>query len=100
MIEAIRLHFEAQRPNAASVSESGESWVAKKATTPVFSARSLAPVVQTEARDPLTEESPGRQARVLAAGQLGLKLQDDKFASSYEPDDGGGEQLVPSSCGA
>ena len=59
IVEKFILQLEAQlaeRRVAITLEPEARAWLAKKGYDPVFGARPLARVIQTEVRDPLTDE--------------------------------------------
>jgi ATP-dependent Clp protease ATP-binding subunit ClpA len=86
IVEKFILQLEAQlaeRRVAFVLEPAARAWLAKKGYDPVFGARPLARVVQTEVRDPLTDEI--LFGRLEHGGTVRIGLADDKLAFTYEP---------------
>jgi ATP-dependent Clp protease ATP-binding subunit ClpA len=86
IVEKFILQLEAQlaeRRVAFVLEPAARAWLAKKGYDPVFGARPLARVVQTEVRDPLTDEI--LFGRLERGGTVRIGLEDDKLAFTYEP---------------
>ena len=86
IVEKFILQLEAQlaeRRVAFVLDPAARAWLAKKGYDPVFGARPLARVVQTEVRDPLTDEI--LFGRLERGGTVRIGLEDDKLAFVYEP---------------
>jgi ATP-dependent Clp protease ATP-binding subunit ClpA len=86
IVEKFILQLEAQlaeRRVAFVLDPTARAWLAKKGYDPVFGARPLARVVQTEVRDPLTDEI--LFGRLERGGTVRIGLEDDKLAFIYEP---------------
>ena len=86
IVEKFILQLEAQlaeRRVAFVLEPAARAWLAKKGYDPVFGARPLARVVQTEVRDPLTDEI--LFGRLERGGTVRIGLEHDKLAFSYEP---------------
>jgi len=86
IVEKFILQLEAQlaeRRVAFVLEPAARAWLAKKGYDPVFGARPLARVVQTEVRDPLTDEI--LFGRLERGGTVRIGLEDDKLAFVYEP---------------
>jgi ATP-dependent Clp protease ATP-binding subunit ClpA len=86
IVEKFILQLEAQlaeRRVAFVLEPAARAWLAKKGYDPVFGARPLARVVQTEVRDPLTDEI--LFGRLERGGTVRIGLADDKLAFVYEP---------------
>ena len=92
IVEKFILQLEAQlaeRRIAITLEPDARAWLAKKGYDPVFGARPLARVIQTEVRDPLTDEI--LFGRLEHGGTVTIGLEDDKLAFDFEtrhgPDD-------------
>ena len=86
IVEKFILQLEAQlaeRRVAFVLEPAARAWLARKGYDPIFGARPLARVVQTEVRDPLTDEI--LFGRLERGGTVRIGLEDDKLAFSYEP---------------
>ena len=86
IVEKFILQLEAQlaeRRVAFVLEPAARAWLAKKGYDPTFGARPLARVVQTEVRDPLTDEI--LFGRLERGGTVRIGLEDDKLAFVYEP---------------
>jgi ATP-dependent Clp protease ATP-binding subunit ClpA len=86
IVEKFILQLEAQlaeRRVAFVLEPAARAWLAKKGYDPIFGARPLARVVQTEVRDPLTDEI--LFGRLERGGTVRIGLEDDKLAFVYEP---------------
>jgi ATP-dependent Clp protease ATP-binding subunit ClpA len=86
IVEKFILQLEAQlaeRRVAFVLEPAARAWLATKGYDPVFGARPLARVIQTEVRDPLTDEI--LFGRLEGGGTVRIGLADDKLAFSYEP---------------
>jgi ATP-dependent Clp protease ATP-binding subunit ClpA len=86
IVEKFILQLEAQlaeRRVAFVLEPAARAWLAKKGYDPTFGARPLARVVQTEVRDPLTDEI--LFGRLERGGTVRIGLEDDKLAFTYEP---------------
>ncbi|MEO5766381.1 MAG: ATP-dependent Clp protease ATP-binding subunit ClpA [Casimicrobiaceae bacterium] len=86
IVEKFILQLEAQlaeRRVAFVLDPAARAWLAKKGYDPLFGARPLARVVQTEVRDPLTDEI--LFGRLERGGTVRIGLEDDKLAFTYEP---------------
>ena len=86
IVEKFILQLEAQlaeRRVAFVLEPAARAWLAKKGYDPIFGARPLARVVQTEVRDPLTDEI--LFGRLERGGTVRIGLEDDKLAFTYEP---------------
>jgi len=86
IVEKFILQLEAQlaeRRVAFVLEPAARAWLAKKGYDPIFGARPLARVVQTEVRDPLTDEI--LFGRLEHGGTVRIGLADDKLAFTYEP---------------
>ena len=86
IVEKFILQLEAQlaeRRVAFVLDPAARAWLAKKGYDPIFGARPLARVVQTEVRDPLTDEI--LFGRLERGGTVRIGLEDDKLRFTYEP---------------
>ena len=86
IVEKFILQLEAQlaeRRVAIVLDPDARAWLAKKGYDPIFGARPLARVIQTEVRDPLTDEI--LFGRLEHGGTVRIGLEDDKLAFTYEP---------------
>jgi ATP-dependent Clp protease ATP-binding subunit ClpA len=88
IVEKFILQLEAQlaeRRVAIALEPAAREWLAAKGYDPVYGARPLARVIQTEVRDPLTDEILFGQLE--NGGTVTIQLRDDKLAFTYEPKD-------------
>jgi ATP-dependent Clp protease ATP-binding subunit ClpA len=86
IVEKFILQLEAQlseRRIAFSLTPEARAWLAKKGYDPVFGARPLARVIQTEVRDPLTDEI--LFGRLENGGTVTIGLGDDRLAFEITP---------------
>jgi ATP-dependent Clp protease ATP-binding subunit ClpA len=86
IVEKFILQLESQlaeRRVAIVLEPAARAWLAKKGYDPIFGARPLARVVQSEVRDPLTDEI--LFGRLERGGTVRIGIVDDKLAFSYEP---------------
>ncbi len=86
IVEKFILQLEAQlaeRRVAIALEPAAREWLAAKGYDPVYGARPLARVIQTEVRDPLTDEILFGQLE--NGGTVTIQLRDDKLAFTYEP---------------
>jgi ATP-dependent Clp protease ATP-binding subunit ClpA len=86
IVEKFILQLESQlaeRRVAIVLEPAARAWLARKGYDPVFGARPLARVVQTDVRDPLTEEI--LFGRLEHGGTVRIGLADDALVFSYEP---------------
>jgi ATP-dependent Clp protease ATP-binding subunit ClpA len=85
IVEKFVLQLEAQlaeRRVAIVLDPEARAWLAQKGYDPVFGARPLGRVIQTEVRDPLTDEILFGQLE--HGGTVTIRLEDDKLAFTYE----------------
>jgi ATP-dependent Clp protease ATP-binding subunit ClpA len=85
IVEKFILQLEAQlaeRRVAIVLDPAARAWLAKKGYDPIFGARPLARVVQTDVRDPLTDEI--LFGRLEHGGTVHIGLVDDALVFSYE----------------
>ncbi len=83
--EKFILHLESQlaeRRVAIVLEPAARAWLAKKGYDPIFGARPLARVVQSDVRDPLTDEI--LFGRLERGGTVRIGIADDALAFSYE----------------
>ncbi|MGH9310240.1 MAG: AAA family ATPase, partial [Vicinamibacterales bacterium] len=86
IVEKFILQLEAQlaeRRVAIALEPDAREWLAKKGYDPVYGARPLARVIQTDVRDPLTDEILFGQLE--NGGTVTIRLQDDMLDFAYEP---------------
>jgi len=86
IVEKFILELESQlteRRVALALEPEARAWLAKKGYDPVFGARPLARVVQTEVRDPLTDEI--LFGRLERGGTVRIGLQGDRLSFAIEP---------------
>ena len=86
IVEKFILQLEAQlseRRVAITLNPEARAWLATKGYDPVYGARPLARVIQTEVRDPLTDEILFGQLE--NGGTVTIDLVDDKLAFAYAP---------------
>jgi ATP-dependent Clp protease ATP-binding subunit ClpA len=86
IVEKFILQLEAQlseRRVAITLESSAREWLATKGYDPVYGARPLARVIQTEVRDPLTDEI--LFGELENGGTVTILLKDDKLEFKYEP---------------
>jgi ATP-dependent Clp protease ATP-binding subunit ClpA len=85
IVEKFVLQLEAQlaeRRVAITLEPEARAWLAEKGYDPVYGARPLARVIQTEVRDPLTDEI--LFGRLENGGTVTIALEDGKLKFSYE----------------
>ncbi len=85
IVEKFILQLEAQlaeRRVAITLEPGARVWLAEKGYDPVYGARPLARVIQTEVRDPLTDEI--LFGRLENGGTVTIGLTDGKLAFNYE----------------
>ena len=85
IVEKFILQLEAQlaeRRVAITLEPEARLWLAEKGYDPVYGARPLARVIQTEVRDPLTDEI--LFGRLENGGTVTIGLADGKLAFNYE----------------
>ena len=86
IVEKFVLQLEAQlaeRHVAITLTPEARAWLAAKGYDPVFGARPLARVIQTEVRDPLTDEI--LFGTLENGGTVTIDADGDKLSFSYEP---------------
>ncbi len=86
IVEKFILQLEAQlteRHVAITLEPDARAWLARKGFDPVYGARPLARVIQTEVRDHLTDEI--LFGALERGGTVRIALGDDKLVFSYEP---------------
>jgi ATP-dependent Clp protease ATP-binding subunit ClpA len=86
IVEKFILQLEAQlaeRRVAITLEPDAREWLATKGYDPVYGARPLARVIQTEVRDPLTDQI--LFGALEHGGTVTIGLKDDKLDFSYEP---------------
>jgi ATP-dependent Clp protease ATP-binding subunit ClpA len=86
IVEKFILQLEAQlseRRVAITLEQDARTWLAEKGYDPVYGARPLARVVQSEVRDPLTDEILFGQLE--NGGTVTIRIEDGKLAFAYEP---------------
>ena len=85
IVEKFILQLEAQlaeRRVAITLEPEARAWLAEKGYDPVYGARPLARVIQTEVRDPLTDEI--LFGRLENGGTVTIALKDGKLAFKFE----------------
>jgi ATP-dependent Clp protease ATP-binding subunit ClpA len=88
IVEKFILQLEAQlaeRRVAITLEPAARHWLAVKGYDPIYGARPLARVVQTEVRDPLTEEILFGKLEHGGTVRIGLAEGDDALAFAIEP---------------
>ena len=88
IVEKFVLQLEAQlaeRRIAIALEPAARAWLAEKGYDPVFGARPLARVIQTEVRDPLTDEI--LFGRLEHGGTVTINLTDGRLEFGYEARD-------------
>ena len=86
IVEKFILQLEAQlseRRVAITLEQDARTWLAEKGYDPVYGARPLARVVQSEVRDPLTDEI--LFGKLENGGTVTIRVEDGKLAFAYEP---------------
>ena len=86
IVEKFILQLEAQlaeRHVAITLDPEARAWLAEKGYDPVFGARPLGRVIQTDVRDPLTDEI--LFGKLEQGGTVTIGLTDGKLAFDYEP---------------
>jgi ATP-dependent Clp protease ATP-binding subunit ClpA len=86
IVEKFILQLEAQlseRRVAITLEPAARVWLAEKGYDPVYGARPLARVVQTEVRDPLTDEI--LFGKLEHGGTVAIGVADGKLTFEYEP---------------
>jgi ATP-dependent Clp protease ATP-binding subunit ClpA len=95
IVEKFILQLESQlaeRRVAIALQTEARTWLAQKGFDPVFGARPLARVIQTQVRDPLTDEI--LFGRLEHGGNVTIGLADDRLTFSFdEPGGGSGPQV-------
>ena len=84
IVEKFILQLESQlseRRVAITLEPDARAWLAEKGYDPVYGARPLARVVQSEVRDPLTDEILFGQLE--SGGTVTIRVQDDKLSFDY-----------------
>jgi ATP-dependent Clp protease ATP-binding subunit ClpA len=96
IVDKFVLQLEAQlteRRIAFQLSPAARTWLAKKGFDPVYGARPLSRVIQTEIRDPLTDEI--LFGKLEKGGTVHIDLVDDKLTFSFDvPSDEPAKELV------
>ena len=85
IVEKFILQLEAQlseRSIAITLDPEARAWLARKGYDPVYGARPLARVIQTEVRDPLTDEI--LFGRLEQGGTVTIRLADDTLTFDFE----------------
>jgi ATP-dependent Clp protease ATP-binding subunit ClpA len=85
IVEKFILQLEAQlseRHVAITLDPEARTWLGVKGYDPVYGARPLARVIQTEVRDPLTDEI--LFGRLEHGGTVTIRLKDDRLAFEFE----------------
>jgi ATP-dependent Clp protease ATP-binding subunit ClpA len=85
IVEKFILQLEAQlaeRKVAITLEPEARLWLAEKGYDPVYGARPLARVIQTEVRDPLTDEI--LFGRLESGGTVTIGLEDGKLTFSFD----------------
>jgi ATP-dependent Clp protease ATP-binding subunit ClpA len=85
IVEKFILQLEAQlaeRRVAINLEPEARAWLAEKGFDPVYGARPLARVIQTEVRDPLTDEI--LFGRLEGGGTVTITMKDGKLEFSFE----------------
>jgi ATP-dependent Clp protease ATP-binding subunit ClpA len=85
IVEKFILQLEAQlaeRRVAINLEAEARAWLAEKGFDPVYGARPLARVIQTEVRDPLTDEI--LFGRLESGGTVTITMKDGKLEFSFE----------------
>ncbi len=85
IVEKFILQLEAQlaeRRVAITLEPEARAWLAEKGFDPVFGARPLARVIQTNVRDPLTDEI--LFGRLEGGGTVTIGIKDDKLEFKFE----------------
>jgi ATP-dependent Clp protease ATP-binding subunit ClpA len=72
----------AERRVAFVLEPEARAWLATKGYDPIYGARPLARVIQTDVRDPLTDEILFGQLE--SGGTVTIRVEDDKLAFTYE----------------
>ena len=85
IVEKFVLQLEAQlaeRRIAIALEPDARAWLAEKGYDPVYGARPLARVIQTEVRDPLTDEI--LFGRLEHGGTVTIRMEEGRLAFSFE----------------
>ena len=85
IVEKFILQLEAQlaeRRIAIALEPEARAWLAEKGYDPVYGARPLARVIQTEVRDPLTDEI--LFGRLENGGTVTIRLEEGRLGFTYE----------------
>jgi ATP-dependent Clp protease ATP-binding subunit ClpA len=85
IVEKFVLQLEAQlaeRRIAIALEPEARAWLAEKGYDPVYGARPLARVIQTEVRDPLTDEI--LFGRLEHGGTVTIKLEEGRLSFAFE----------------
>ena len=86
IVEKFILQLESQlaeRRVAITLEPAAREWLARKGYDPVYGARPLARVIQTEVRDPLTDQI--LFGELEHGGTVVIELNEDKLAFAYQP---------------
>jgi ATP-dependent Clp protease ATP-binding subunit ClpA len=86
IVEKFILQLESQlaeRRVAITLEPAAREWLARKGYDPVYGARPLARVIQTEVRDPLTDQI--LFGELEHGGTVVIELNGDKLAFAYQP---------------
>ena len=86
IVEKFILQLESQlaeRRVAITLEPAAREWLARKGYDPVYGARPLARVIQTEVRDPLTDQI--LFGELEHGGTVVIQLNEDKLAFAYQP---------------
>jgi ATP-dependent Clp protease ATP-binding subunit ClpA len=84
IVEKFILQLEAQlaeRRVAIALEPEARAWLATKGYDPIYGARPLARVIQSEVRDPLTDEI--LFGRLESGGTVTIRLENEKLAFSF-----------------
>jgi ATP-dependent Clp protease ATP-binding subunit ClpA len=85
IVEKFVLQLESQlaeRRIAIALEPEARGWLARKGYDPVFGARPLARVIQTEVRDPLTDEI--LFGKLELGGTVTIRVEDDTLAFTFD----------------
>ena len=85
IVEKFILQLEAQlaeRSIAITLEPEARLWLAEKGYDPVYGARPLARVIQTDVRDPLTDEI--LFGKLEQGGTVTIRMEDGKLAFGFE----------------
>jgi ATP-dependent Clp protease ATP-binding subunit ClpA len=96
IVDKFILQLEAQlteRRVAITLTPEARSYLAKKGFDPIMGARPLARVIQTDVRDPLTDEI--LFGKLENGGTVTIGLEDGKLAFSFDPSPAPAEGLAP-----